>query len=64
MEQQDFIDNNSGLSIYDVLGLIVCWSAILVIFFYINSSPGAIISGLIAGCYLSKVIIKNNRNNT
>lgn len=64
MEKQDFIIINNGLSKYDVLGLIVCWSAILAILFYINNSPGAIISGLIAGCYSLKVIIKNNRNNT
>ena len=64
MEQQDFMDNNSGLSLFDVIGLIVCWSSILTILFYINSSPGAVISGFIVGYYLSKRIIQNNRNNT
>ncbi|TLX45541.1 hypothetical protein C1E24_18290 [Pseudoalteromonas phenolica] len=54
-------EHSRGLTFFDVLGLAVCWTAILVLLFFINSSPGAIILGLITGGYLSKTIIKNKK---
>lgn len=61
MEPKDFTEHYRGLTFFDVLGLAVCWTAILVLLFFINSSPGAIILGLITGGYLSKIIIQKEK---
>ncbi|GMM84460.1 hypothetical protein MTsN2n4_16870 [Pseudoalteromonas sp. MTN2-4] len=61
MRPKDSTEHIHGLTFIDVLGLAVCWTAILILLFFINSSPGAIILGLITGGYLSKIIIQKEK---